>query len=185
MATTIGNIIAIVVLITIVCLALTIIVGGVYGLWKVVVWCWRYSFEMKVGKFLSMFDNHDLDLTDALIESRAVNVELEARPRQHGVRGWQRIRKDNMTQIAYGLADEAFLFFGTRNKNKANDIITRKWMRDHISKFDSLRAKDKSTIIEMALTLSYVAPVIASQMRDIVDSDTYKGRVVVDDSYTQ
>jgi len=58
------------------------------------------------------------------------------------------------------LAYEAYFKFGHRAYNKANLLITRKWMRDYVeahkSFYKDMRVVDKVRIIDGALELSFV-----------------------------
>ncbi len=166
-------------------LCLAVFVGFVVGVYKVGMWCWRRSYELRARRFITRFDTHESDLGDALFNAKLVEGEGKVRPRSYGVRGWRRVRRDNITELAFGLADEAFLFFGTRTRSRANDLITRRWLRDQFVQSDSMRAKDKSRVIEIALALSYVAPPEAVDMNELTRSSAYQERVEVNDSYDQ
>jgi len=140
---------------------------------KVGVWCWNYAKERRSARFLKWFGNHDQDLVDSLVDVGAVDFLGEAIPRGNGIRGWRRVRRSAITEIAFSLADEAYLQFGRRDKSKANDLVTRKFLRDLLSKYDSLRAKDRSRIIEVALTLSYVPPQEGADMEELESTSAY------------
>ncbi len=175
MATTTLNtdIMLVVILITVLTVAATFL----WGLYSVVCfcvrWCWNYKKEVSARKFLSWFGNHDDEFSGSLQKVGAVDAEGKATARVGGARGWTRVRRSAITEIAFGLADEAYLQFGRRDKSKANDLVTRKFLRDQLSKFDSLRAKDKSRIIEIALSLSYVSPDTAVEMESLEGTNAY------------
>jgi hypothetical protein len=156
---------------------LTLVASPVFVVYKFVVWCWTYTREKKAARFLSWFGNHDNDLVDSLTEVGAVDHEGAATARGDGIRGWTRVRRSAVTEIAFSLADEAYLQFGRRDRSKANDLVTRKFLRDLLSKYDSLRAKDKSRIIEIALSLSYVPPSEFEDMTVLESSRAYRSAV--------
>ncbi len=179
MATTYINQDLLSVVITTFCLIVvtTAACGACYLSYVVGVWVWTRQTERRVAGFLSRFDTHECDREDALAYAGVVGGDAITQRPAGVVRGWQRIRRDNITEIAFALADEAYLFYGRRDKSKANDLVTRKFLRDQLSEYDSLRAKDKSRIIEIALTLSYVPPSEAEDMQVVARSAAYGRRV--------
>jgi len=133
------------------------------------------GFEAIAARLIQDFRSYGSDWHDEAVAVGAtvdVNGKVEPTPRPHA-RGWTRITKNKLQDMAFALADEAFFQYGRRRKSQANDLITRKFMRDHLSKFDTLRAKDKSLIIEIALPLSYVVPSETEIMDEVVRTRAY------------
>jgi len=58
-------------------------------------------------------------------------------------------------QLAIALAGECYFKFGDRTRSEANNLISRKWMRDRIGDVKDLRRKDAAGIIDVALPLSF------------------------------
>ncbi len=58
------------------------------------------------------------------------------------------------------LANEAYFHFGRRRRDEANDLVTRKWLRNYCrDNCKDLRAADMNAAIGIALVLSYVPPI--------------------------
>jgi len=133
------------------------------------------GYEAIAAKLIQDFRNYGSDWREEAV-ALAINVDnggsSEPAPRPH-IRGWQRVTQNKLQDLAFSLADEAFFQYGRRKKSQANDLVTRKFMRDYLSKYDTLRAKDKSLIIEIALPLSYVVPSETEVMDQVVRTRTY------------
>ncbi len=93
------------------------------------------------------------------------------------IRGWRRLSRGMRASLAQVVADEAYFQFGRRARSQANDLVTRKWMRDFLRDHQGLRAKDASTIIELALSLSYIPPESLWDIREAEATRAYSSRV--------
>ncbi len=148
----------------------------IYFIYRAVYWFLTHSREARARQLLFLFGTHELTTEEALL---GAGVELGGNGDEPSapIRGWRRVHKNRLLELAFVLADEAYLQFGERDKSRANDLITRKFLRDFVSKYDSLRAKDRSRAIEMALTLSYVPPSERTEMEELESTNAY-GSVV-------
>jgi hypothetical protein len=79
-------------------------------------------------------------------------------------------------RIAHALAQEAYYNFGNRQRSEANNLITRRWMRDRLDDYDSIRFKDRATIIDIALVLSFVPSLESREIEGIALTDTFTDR---------
>jgi len=145
--------------------------------YKVVNWLLLYFPEQRARALLSDFGRSGSDLRDELVGAGVAAPDGSPIRRAGVVRGWNRVRPQHLRHMAFGLADEAYLQFGRRDKSQANDLITRKFMRDHLSQFDSLRARDASIVIDIALTLSYVPTAEWCEMEEVESTRAYRGLV--------
>jgi len=114
----------------------------------------KWILERETKAWLGEFGNHPADVEDCLADKASEGSEQPSkRPR-----GWSRQSKGATGKLALVAADEAYLQFGRRERSQANDLVTRKFLRDWLRERPGLRAKDLSAIIEVALSLSYVPP---------------------------
>ncbi len=151
--------------------------GAAYLINRGVRWYWNREKERAVEEEIVEFGSHETSLQDELEPLSQTGPDCQ--DGDHHVRGWRRIRPHVAQQLAYGLADEAYFHFGKREKSKANDLVTRKFLRDQLSEFGSMRAKDKSAVVDLALPLSYVPPVLPAVYDDMVNTYAYQRRVPV------
>lgn len=145
--------------------------------YKVVNWLLLYFPEQRARALLADFGRSDSDLRGELIRAGVATPDGKPIPRAGAVRGWNRVRPQHLREMAYGLADEAYLQYGRRDKSQANDLITRKFLRDQLSQFDSLRARDRSSVIDLALTLSYVPTSEWCEMEEVESTRAYRSLV--------
>ncbi len=111
---------------------------------------------------------------DAESAARAADVMREARG------GWVRIRPDRFNKLAMAAADEAYNEYGARRRSEANDLVTRKFLRDQFRQLEDLRAKDMNRLIEVALPLSYVQPPQREVMTVMWDCPAFEQRTTYD-----
>ncbi len=114
----------------------------------------RRRLEGKALSWLDRFGNHEYEMEDCLEQGAPSGGEGP----DGQVRGWRREPRGLRSKLAFVLADEAYLQFGRRERSQANDLVTRKFLRDLCRERKGLRAKDMSAAIEVALALSYVPP---------------------------
>jgi len=139
-------------------------------------WLRRRSAEGRARELIRRFDTHQVDFLGALEDAGAIDADGNVMRRNNLPRGWARVRTSRLEAVAFALADEAYFQFGQREKSEANDLCTRKFLRDQISEYTSLRAKDKSIVLAMALTLSYVGPSVTEEMQETESTDAYAVR---------
>jgi len=114
----------------------------------------KWILERETKAWLGEFGNHPADVEDCLtVKAEGGDEQSSKRPR-----GWTRQPRGVNSKLAHVAADEAYLQFGRRERSQANDLVTRKFLRDWLRERPGLRAKDLSAIIEVALSLSYVPP---------------------------
>lgn len=101
----------------------------------------------------------------------------KAAERMREQRGWIRIRNHRLTELAFSAADEAYNEFGARSLSKANDLVTRKFLRDFFRECKDLRTKDANRAIEIALPFSYLPPAERGSMQEFVTLDPFVERV--------
>lgn len=143
---------------------------------SLVSWLRRRAAEKRAKKLIGRFDTHQIDFMGSLEDAGVIDEDGNSMQRRNLPRGWARVRKDRLSAIAFALADEAYFQFGQREKSEANDLCTRKFLRDMISEYSSLRAKEKNIILVMALSLSYVGPTEVEEMREFETTEAYGRR---------
>jgi gluconate kinase len=94
--------------------------------------------------------------------------------------GWVRVRPDRFNTLAMAAADEAYNEYGARRRSEANDLVTRKFLRDQFRQLEDLRAKDMNRLIEVALPLSYVQPPQREVMTNMWDCPAFEQRTHYD-----
>ncbi len=94
--------------------------------------------------------------------------------------GWVRVRPDRFNVLAMAAADEAYNEYGARRRSEANDLVTRKFLRDQFRQLEDLRAKDMNRLIEVALPLSYVQPPQREVMTNMWDCPAFEQRTHYD-----
>jgi len=74
------------------------------------------------------------------------------------------------------VANLAYFQFGVRNYNKANRLVTRKWIRNLLETKDykDLRITDKIKVIDEALHLSFVPSATWDKVSDLVETELWK-----------
>lgn len=50
--------------------------------------------------------------------------------------GWIRVRPDSFNKLAMAAADEAYNEYGARRRSEANDLVTRKFLRDQFRQLE-------------------------------------------------
>lgn len=174
--------------------------------WKFTKWLENRRKNKAAKRVLAKFDNLDTTLDNAVEAAREDSVQRDAVEASVGAfcelrgvgvagvdvspkaarevaeqrgarRGWVRVRPHPRTEIAMSAADEAYYEFGARSLSKANELVTRKFLRDLLRQYKDLRAKDASIIIEIALPLSFVPPQQREIMDDFARTDAYTSRV--------
>lgn len=141
----------------------------------------RYLKERQASRWLSGFGKHVNDVEDCLVDPAPADPEAglgDELPKPH-IRGWRRNPTNVRNKLAFVSADEAYLQFGRRERSQANDLVTRKFLRDFLREKQGLRAKDLSAIIEVALPLSYVPPPVYKDVRELTETDAYAAEVKV------
>lgn len=173
--------------------------------WEFNNWLEKRKRNQLAKKSLAQFDNLDLDLSGAVEAVRKDSDKVDAQAatamtaavtsvlalvginsseaarnaveQTRAKRGWVRVRPNFSTELAMCAADEAYYEFGARSVSKANDLVTRKFLRDLLREHKDLRAKDANAIIEIALPFSYVPPLQRAAMAGFVDTQAYESRV--------
>lgn len=80
-----------------------------------------------------------------------------------------RRRVTRMRDLQNALAEEAYFEFGYRRRDEANELITRKFMRDLLRDRPDLRAADARVAIDGALALSFL-PTRELQLSNVIHS---------------
>jgi hypothetical protein len=76
------------------------------------------------------------------------------------------------------VAREAYFQFGVRDYNKANRLVTRKWIRNLLTdKYKDLRTCDKITVIDEALFLSFVPSDTYAKYEEFTGTSAWKDHV--------
>lgn len=78
--------------------------------------------------------------------------------------------------IAYALAQEAYYNFGARPRSEANNLITRRWMRDRMDTYKDVRHIDRASIIDIALVLSFLPSLDAREVENLAQTYTFMDR---------
>lgn len=133
----------------------------------------RWSVNREASAWLGAFDKHQATVDDCLEDKASEGGE---QPKER-VRGWTRKSTGATGKLAQVAADEAYCQFGRRERSQANDLITRKFLRDWLREHKGLRAKDANIIIEVALSLSYVPPLVHPTILAYEQTRSYKERV--------
>jgi hypothetical protein len=79
-------------------------------------------------------------------------------------------------RVVHALAQEAYYNFGTRQRSEANNLITRRWMRDRLDGYGSIRFKDRAAIIDKALVLSFLPSLDSREVESLAQTDTFTDR---------
>jgi len=138
------------------------VVGGVL-LGCVLLTCWiarcfnNRKKEVYTKRLLEEFDIKEGCLEEEIENNRRLNGLAIGGP----VVGEVVVRlgrwsKQSRRGMAFEVAAKAYFQFGHRSESEANELITRKFMRDALADYKDLRAKDASAIIDMALPLSFL-----------------------------
>jgi hypothetical protein len=88
----------------------------------------------------------------------------------NNVKKSHKLKKGCRSKFAMALAKEAYLKFGRRPINEANEIVTRKWMVKYLEKFSDLRTADKILAVDRALFLSFVPTIVYNNMHVVANS---------------
>jgi hypothetical protein len=82
-------------------------------------------------------------------------------------------------KFARHVAARAYFQFGVRNYNKANKMVTRKWIRNLLEQpeFKDLRLAHKIDVIDEALALSFVPSRTWENVQDLVETEFWKDTV--------
>lgn len=78
--------------------------------------------------------------------------------------------------IAYALAQEAYYNFGARPRTEANNLITRRWMRDRMDSFGDVRFIDRASIIDKALVLSFLPTLESRETESLAQTYSFLDR---------
>jgi hypothetical protein len=91
----------------------------------------------------------------------------------------KRIRKGKRSSFAMSLAKLAYLKFGQRPINSANELVTRKWLVKQLDqeKYVDMRTTDKALAIDRAIFLSFIPTIAYNNMKLISKSKTVVDRV--------
>lgn len=136
--------------------------------WRVVNWWQRRTLEGKASFLLSGYDKCDGALSTGVGCAEVIGLGIGGH-----ITKWSRNRKRG---LAFSLANEAYYQFGHRVRSEANDMITRKFMRDLLREHKSIRARDASDIIDRALSLSYLPSSTLQEMSEIEGTTAYAVR---------
>jgi hypothetical protein len=79
-------------------------------------------------------------------------------------------------QIAYALAQEAYYNFGARPRSEANNLITRRWMKDRLEEYNDIRFVDRASIIDIALVLSFLPSNDSREIENLSLTNTFIDR---------
>jgi len=79
-------------------------------------------------------------------------------------------------RVVHALAQEAYYNFGNRQRSEANNLVTRRWMRDRLDSYPSIRFKDRAAIIDKALVLSFVPSLDSREAESLAQTDTFMDR---------
>lgn len=87
--------------------------------------------------------------------------------------------RSSPAKFARHVAARAYFQFGVRNYNKANRMVTRKWIRNLLDQpeFKDLRLAHKIDVIDEALALSFVPSRTWENVQDLVDTEFWKDTV--------
>lgn len=82
-------------------------------------------------------------------------------------------------KLAKHVAGRAYFQFGVRNYNKANRMVTRKWIRNLLDQpeFKDLRITDKIAVIDESLALSFIPSRTWEHVQQLVDTELWKETV--------
>jgi hypothetical protein len=76
----------------------------------------------------------------------------------------ERTRPKPSLAIAMALARRAYLQFGPRARSEANELITRKFLRDVVLELKDLSIKDACAVVDVALSLSFLPSAARREM---------------------
>jgi hypothetical protein len=146
----------------------------VFLVWVVVRSCHSRSWDARARGEIRAFDSECDDLVELIDVGRVADgfvagVEVPGCYRT-------RFRPVRMQRMACALANSAYLQFGYRPKSEANVLITRKFMRDELSKFKDLRVRDSLVVIDRALTLSFLPSEMYKEMQCVSDTRVFRSR---------
>ncbi len=162
--------------------ALTVSLGCVgFVTYKVVKYLRSRERELNAKQIIREVGTHNDELDEQLNAFHGSQQVAPAGIAQLAARK-VRVRPQHARLMAYSVASEAYFKFGRRVRNEANDLVTRKFMRDLLQGYPDLRVTDKNTIIEMALAFSYIPPSISEEVDDFVGTDAYAAKVTMDAS---
>lgn len=88
-----------------------------------------------------------------------------------------RVRPQQAKRIASALAYAAYYEFGARERNEAELLVTRKYMRDLLREHKSLRDRDAASIIDTALYLSFLPSAALRDMNRIDQTVVFDERM--------
>lgn len=142
-----------------------------------VVRCWFSFWGSRARNEIAAFDSCEDNLADLIVQGRVEDgVDVSAvLDKDFRIR----FRSCRMQRMACALANSAYLQFGYRPQSEANKMVTRKFMRDELSKFPDLRVKDSLTIIDRALVLSFLPSEMFKEMRCVESTGVFGRRAQV------
>jgi len=134
-------------------------------------------YEEVAANVVAHFDApNPLCLEEVLERDRAAAAPAEA-PAEGVI---VRFRPANRIRTAVAVAHEAYAQYGQRPRSQANELITRKFMRDLLAEIKDLRKHDQLAVIDLALPLSFLPSAEFRRMVMIWNTRTMSARA---DSY--
>jgi len=126
--------------------------------------CRLYDWVRRELRSQVLIGIHDNEAQLALAEVMHFERQVAFLPAPVAGLPTPRFRPRRFESLASAFAHEAYLQFGHRTRSEANEIITRKFLRDLALEHKDLRARDASAIVDVALHLSFL-PSLA--LRDV------------------
>lgn len=158
-----------------------------FAIRRVYRWIFHRGLEHRAADFLEQFDDNYVELVSTVERAREEDglpiggPEGDAGPRQRFIR-LARHRPGRGREMAFALAELAYFQFGFRLRSEANELITRKFMRDSLAEFKDLRKKDAAGVIDVALPLSFLPSQAMRSMGELESTDAFQDRSRADPS---
>jgi len=143
----------------------------VYEAWRVYS---RLSLEAEAKILTTAYDEEVQPALAEVVEEEFRVGEVTAGP--DGDEPRVRFRPRRARRIAVSLAGAAYNEFGARDRDAANLLITRKYMRDLLREFKTLRHSDANAIIDVALYLSFLPSQALRQMNALDQTQVFEER---------
>lgn len=149
---------------------------GLWFIYRVVLKFSSRFAERRAALIIGVYDGCADNLVESVEQERKGAGVAPGDDVSGGPVAYVRPRPARLQKMAAALAHEAYFQFGFRPRSDANLLITRKFMRDRLTTFRDLRAKDAATIVDMALYLSFLPSQALREMNIIDGTDVFGSR---------
>lgn len=159
-------------------LGVAVAVGSCYAVYRTHVLGNRIVANVETIGLFERYDAHWHDLLEVVEQARMEDgVPLDGSATKQPLGPRLRRRAGRKEKMIFALAGAAYLQFGHCDKNLANVLIYRKFMRDELSQYADLRAHNAAEIIDSALHLSFLPSPALRHMSTLMATPAFKERM--------